>query len=430
MTHDVVILGGGPAGSVTAKRLAAAGVRVALVGAASRPGWEGLSVRSRALLEEGLGSDAAFIEGPFARRGTWASGRSVEGVEWLVERSRLAEALRSQAKSAGAHCRSDRVATTVRLGGRWRVSLRSGRWLEAPILIDARGRRGAERRGPLLLAFGQRFRRQDSGAPGTQIHATDFGWCWWAEQGHTLWLQLVGHPRGSHPATWAATAAAQVPALACALTGASPAGDPIAVPAHARFGVSRHDSTLWRVGDAAMALDPLSGQGVYEALRDARIVAAAVRSVLDGGCASLAHRFVTERHEEIWQRGVRVAADLYRENSGRSRFWVETAAAYTALLPNVGRFEPRIERRPVLCNGRIVEHDVVVTPENPRGVWRIANVPVAHLKRHFDMVEHATADGASLALQRPTIAVERAIHWLRAAGAMPPPRPAVDSSGD
>jgi len=429
LTHDVVVLGGGPAGSVTAKRLAAAGVRVALVGAVSRPGWEGLSVRSHALLEdEDLGCHAACIDGPFTRRGNWA-GRAVEGVEWLVERSRLAEALRSQAQSAGAHCRSDRVAALVRFGGRWRVSLRSGRSLEAPIVIDARGRRGAERRGPLLLAIGQRFRRERPDAPGTQIHATDFGWCWWAEQGSTLWLQIVGRPRASHPATWAAAAAAQVPALAHALKGASPAGDPIARPAHARLGAARHDSMLWCVGDAAVALDPLSGQGVYEALRGAQLVAASVRSVLAGGGASLAHRFVTERYEESWQRGLRIAADLYRENSGRSRFCAETAVAYAALLPNVARFEPRIERRPVLCNGRIVERDVVVTSDNPRGVWHVADVPVADLKRHIDVGGHATADGAALALQRPQIAVDKAIRWLREAGAMPQRSPA-DPSGD
>ena len=93
LTHDVVVLGGGPAGSVTAKRLAAAGVRVALVGAVSRPGWEGLSVRSHALLEEEDLGRHACIGGPFTRRGVWA-GRAVEGIEWLVERSRLAEALR------------------------------------------------------------------------------------------------------------------------------------------------------------------------------------------------------------------------------------------------------------------------------------------------------------------------------------------------
>ena len=53
--YDVLVLGAGPAGSALARRLASAGARVALIGAASRPGIEGVSERSRALLlEEGL----------------------------------------------------------------------------------------------------------------------------------------------------------------------------------------------------------------------------------------------------------------------------------------------------------------------------------------------------------------------------------------
>jgi flavin-dependent dehydrogenase len=86
MTHDFLVYGAGPAGSVVARRLALTGARVALIGAASRPGWEGLSARSRALLiEEGL-EEADCIKGPFARSGQWTSGRAVTGSEWLVER--------------------------------------------------------------------------------------------------------------------------------------------------------------------------------------------------------------------------------------------------------------------------------------------------------------------------------------------------------
>jgi flavin-dependent dehydrogenase len=52
VSHDVLVIGAGPAGSVVAGRLAAAGARVVLVGAAARAGWEGLSRRSVALLAE------------------------------------------------------------------------------------------------------------------------------------------------------------------------------------------------------------------------------------------------------------------------------------------------------------------------------------------------------------------------------------------
>jgi 2-polyprenyl-6-methoxyphenol hydroxylase-like FAD-dependent oxidoreductase len=435
VTHDIIVCGAGPAGSVVARRLAAAGARVALIGMASRPGWEGLSARSRALLaEESSSSEMDCICGPFARRGIWADGRRVAGTEWLVERSQLAEALCVGAQAAGADYRSDRVTSAKRAADHWQIRLRTGGWLAAPILIEARGRRGAQQRGPLLLAYGQRWRRGARGASGTGIGVTDSGWCWWAEQGHALWVQTVGRPRSGHPAAWAAAAAAQIPALARALDGAAIDGDPVARPAHARLGVTGHDPTLWHVGDAALALDPLSGQGVYEALRGAVLAATAIQSVIDGGDALLAHRFIADRREEIWLKGLRVAASFYRENGDRGAFWRDTAAAYAALLPEDaqparGAAAARIERRAVLDEGRILEREVIVTAQNPRGVWHVAGVLLVTLKAYIDTAERATITGAAAALGRPQDAVASAIHWLQQAGAMQRQVPLPVSSG-
>jgi len=126
VTHDVVVCGAGPAGSVVARRLAAAGLRVALVGAATRSGWEGLSSRSCGLLmEEGVERPGDVIAGPFARRGGWANGRSVEGAEWLVERAALADAVSARAREQGADYRADTVTGTARVGDHWRVALRA-----------------------------------------------------------------------------------------------------------------------------------------------------------------------------------------------------------------------------------------------------------------------------------------------------------------
>jgi menaquinone-9 beta-reductase len=435
VTYDIVVCGAGPAGSVVARRLAAGGARVALVGTASRPGWEGLSIRSRALLiEEGLDGKAAVITGPYARCGIWARGRPVEGAEWLVDRSQLADALRGLAVAAGALHRADAVTSTKRVADNWRVCLRNGEVLTAPILIDARGRRGAQQRGPLLLAYGQKFLRQKRGM-ATGIGAADFGWCWWAERGHELWVQVIRRPRCGPPAAWVAAAAAQIPALARALKDAVIVGSPVARPAHARLGVAGGDPTLWQVGDAALALDPLSGQGVYEALRGARLAVTAIRSVIDGGDALLAHRFIAARREEGWQRGVRVAAGFYRENAERGAFWTDTAAAYAALSPDRGEdaAAARIERRPVLENGRILERDVIVTAENTRGVWQVAGVPLVALKAFLESggdvpvdgagsaspaIDSVTIAGAAAALDRPPVAVASAIRWLQNTGHM------------
>jgi 2-polyprenyl-6-methoxyphenol hydroxylase-like FAD-dependent oxidoreductase len=456
VSHDVLVVGAGPAGSVVAARLAATGARVALVGAAARAGWEGLSRRSVALLaEEGLDGSSGVIEGPFPRSGVWADHRRVEGTEWLVERRFLAAALRAHARAAGVDDRRDIVTSLQWEGGQWRGFLRSGGSLAAPQVIEARGRRGPERRGPLLLAVGRQFRTRFRGAPdapvrpGTHLHAIDFGWCWWAARAAALWVQVVGRPRGGHPAiahsaaahadaghpaAWIAAAAAQIPALADTLEGSRPDGNLVARPAHARLSLQARDATRWRVGDAALALDPLSGQGVYEALRGARLVATAVQSVMRGGDAPLAHRFVAERQEEAWTNGVRTAAGFYRENAARSPFWSETAIAYERLLPSAAPaaapFAPRVERRPVLCGDRILERDVVVTPQHPRGVWHVADVPLVSLKGYLESAEHATVSGAAAAVDRPAAAVASAIHWLQQTGIVARQlRPRVPSGG-
>jgi menaquinone-9 beta-reductase len=421
--HDVLVIGAGPAGSVVAGRLAAAGARVALVGAAARAGWEGLSRRSLALLaEEGLDGAPGIIEAPFSRSGAWGGGRRVEGLEWLVERRALAAALRCRARAAGVDDRRDTVTSLQWEGGQWRGFLRTGGSLAAPQVIEARGRRGPERRGPLLLAVGRQFRTRFRAAPnapvqpGTHIHAIDFGWCWWAARADALWVQVVGRPRGGHPAAWIAAAAAQIPALADALEGSRPDGNLVARPAHARLSLQPCDATRWRVGDAALALDPLSGQGVYEALRGARLVATAMQSVMRGGDAPPALRFVAERQAESWANGVRIAGGFYRENAARSPFWSETATAYERLLPRAAPDAPRIERRPVLCGDRILDQDVVVTPQHPRGVWHVADVPLVSLKGYLESAEHATITGAAAVVDRPAAAVASAIHWLQQTG--------------
>lgn len=424
MRSEVLVLGAGPAGAVVARRLAAAGVRVVLVGAAQRPGLEGVSARSAALLaEEGIESGAALLEGPLPRRGRWGGG-DVEGREWIVERGKLAAALRARAVGAGVEMRPVAATRVLRAGGLFRVSTRDGDTLTAPVLIEARGRRGPARRGPLLLAFAQRFRRRRAAGSETRIEPADFGWCWWVEHRDTVWVQIVGQPRGTRPDGWLAAAARQIPALARVLEDAQPEGEPCACAAHARLGLpGMHgapaaDLRSWRVGDAAAALDPLSGQGIYQALKSARMAATALLSVMRGGDAALAERFVIERDAWAFGESVRVAAEFYGLNRAEGAFWAKTAKAYEDLAGAGVRVDPapRIERRPVLLDERIVEREVVVSGAHPRGVWQVAGVPVAELVRHLDANAGATLESAARCLGRPDRAVAAAMHWLNQAG--------------
>jgi flavin-dependent dehydrogenase len=428
---DVVVLGAGPAGAVVARRLAADGAAVVVVpGTPPAAAREGYSRRTRErLLEEGLDEVLATLEGPVPRGGRWGDGRAVEGLEWLADRARVAGALEAALARAGVTRLAGPATRVARTGSGFTVESATGR-VEARLVVDARGRRGPQSRGPLLLALGRGYAHA-SGRPATRIEPWSQGWCWLADDGEQVFVQLVGAARGGgRPLHWFPAAAAEVAGLREIL--AAPAAGPlVARPAHARLGRASPDPGVWRVGDAALALDPLSGQGVYEALRGATAVAAALRTVLEGGDAALASRFVAERYGEAWWKAVASAARFYAENAARGGFWTETAAAYAALAPRVAAGPARIERRPVLEDDRIRERAVLVTAAAPRGAWHVEGVPLVAL---LDLVREAAPAAPALLdaarrLDRPAAAVETALRWLKASGALAAPRGAPISSG-
>jgi len=418
---DVIIVGGGPAGSVLARRLALARARVLLLAGPSSGGCEGISRRTRELLAtEAPDATLGLLRGPVPRGGSWGAGRAVTGSEWLVDRSQLAVRLRAAAQDAGAEVMSDLAVGTIPETGGFRVVTRNGSCHLATHLVDARGRRGREQRGPLLLAVGRRFTtpRQDL-APATALHVLADGWCWLVTEPGRAWVQLVGVPRHRPLRDWHANACAELPALRQALAWAEPASPIIARPAHARLGADVSAPGHWRVGDAAYAADPLSGQGIYHALCSARAVASAIGSALNGVEPALAQRFVADLHARMWSRGVSVAADFYREGAAAGPFWTQTAAGYAALAPAIADTPPAIEIRPVLDAGRICARPVLVTSARPHGVWHVDGVALAPLLEYFQASAAADVGGAALALSQPPAAVATATRWLQAAGALP-----------
>ena len=422
MSPDVIVIGAGPAGSVVARRLAVAGPRVTLLTGATTPGYEGLSSRSCQLLhEEGIGLDSAVLVGPLQRSGEWGAGRAVSGTEWLADRVVLADVLRAAAADAGAVVREDPVVSIERVDHRFKVVTSAGRALEAACVVDARGRRGPELSGAKILGVGQRLECTESVSDGTSIHPLSFGWCWLVSRGHERWLQVAARPGDGRPEDWLARALAESPSLAAAVSGARGSGPVVARAAHARRALGTMEPGWLRTGDAAVGLDPLSGQGVYEALRGASVTAAAALSLLDGTDPGLVRRFLAEREDALWQRAVTTAASFYEENAARGEFWSATAGAYRALIVPAQARRNTIERRPVLEGDRIREREVLVTTTHPRGVWQVAGVPVVELVRFLQHHVRPSPAQAAAALEHPPAAIAAAAHWLREAGAWPRP---------
>jgi flavin-dependent dehydrogenase len=78
-----------------------------------------------------------------------------------------------------------------------------------------------------------------------------------------------------------------------ARTGQSP-GSPVRagrIPYRGRFGPWQHGPHLYLVGDAAALVDPLLGEGIYNAVRSGQIAASAILDRVRGAPVTFARRF-------------------------------------------------------------------------------------------------------------------------------------------
>jgi flavin-dependent dehydrogenase len=323
--HDVVVIGGGPAGAAVARGLALRGRDVVLLEATAfdRPRFgETIAPEANPLLRELGVWDEFGKSGALESPGTvsaWGSLvpsetdflRNVHGSGRHVDRNAFDAMLCRAAAAAGADVRLSTRAVRCTRGtdverttGRglvWHVTTNDGRSdgeIDARFVIDASGRNGI-RLGPddrrlvddALIAIFVRLAHEDAASTDlrTLVEAVPDGWWYCAPlpSGETVAVFLtdpelyantgivLGEQLEHAPLTRARLEAARLAASHVLNVTSSvrmhPTGDHYAA-----------------AGDAAAAYDPLSGYGITKALDDARALAAAVDSALNGDGTSLA----------------------------------------------------------------------------------------------------------------------------------------------
>ena len=433
---DILVLGGGPAGCLAGLRLAGLGHRVTLATAArSTSRTEGLSARAREVLARYGCRHALAALGPEAvRRSHWNGDASEHNRETLVERSAFDAGLLADAAAGGVSVvRVDRprIATA---GAGWRLAGRGPNGalieLDGEVLIEARGRRaprgGAALRGPEVTALSRSYRGLPR-RPMTAIAAFADGWAWYASSGDgcgCLQIFLASDDlrlakRAGLSERFAACLEG-LPEAAAWLGDGRPAG---ALTVRAAGPVLSRDligRNRIRLGDAAAAIDPLSGHGIFEALGSALAGSAVINTLLRRPeNRDLAAQFYRERTELGFLRLCRTGRAFY---AGEARwperpFWQQRAAwpdDQPAHAPATAA-RPRIELRPVVEQDLIMAHPVVVTADQPRGTFQVDGVPLVHL---IDLLRPGRDAGAALAtelaeaLHAKSSQVETALDWL------------------
>ena len=337
---EVIVVGGGPAGSVTAALLAERGHRVLLLDKARFPRHKACSeyvnaAGRRLLVELGLERDldalgahrmeAMLIHAPGGRRFLADFALAESGATALgLSRLRLDGLLLDRARAAGvevhegAHVRDVIVAGSRVLGIETTIEgVRET--LRAPLTVGADGRHGIVARS-LALDYPLRWPRRTGlvahyrGVAGLErwgeMHVNQGGYAGLAplEDGLTNVAFVADSAtvagRDEPLDAFFERGLLGIPEVASKLAGAERVGGIRGVgPMAHRVRRVAGDGFLL-VGDAASFLDPFTGDGVYEALRGAHLAAPAADAALRAGDVSAGQlaSYRAARRRAFWAR--------------------------------------------------------------------------------------------------------------------------------
>jgi flavin-dependent dehydrogenase len=355
---DVLVIGGGPAGSTISTLLASRGRHVILVDKDSHPRFhigESLLPMNLPLFEElGVADEVARIG--MRKEGidfyAWEDGRSRRSTVYFdeamdarfphayqVRRSEFDHLLLQNARRKGVDVREQtRLTNLERLDGTGCVAAiadRDGaeRRIAARFLIDASGRdaflsrrnkslrRNREHNAAAIFAHFRDVKRRtgrDEGNIG--LHWFEHGWFWViplqdgvTSVGAVCWPEYF-RTRGTRSLDEFLRHTIELSPTLKPLMESANAVTPAQGTGNYSYWSDRlHGNGYLLVGDAYAFVDPVFSSGVFLAMKSAQSGAEAVEAILNGAPAT---QRLLARHERYLRRGIRtVAWFIYRYNS-------------------------------------------------------------------------------------------------------------------
>jgi flavin-dependent dehydrogenase len=347
LSFDVVVAGGGPAGSVTALDLSRRGFRVALIERSAYENFrvgETLPPEIRRLLTE-LGVWERFMacdrveshgirsawETPIARHHDFLY--NPYGCGWHVDRADFDALLARAAADAGAELLVSARITAVDedADGQWRLEVTAGgkkRTLRGRLLVDATGRKasivrklgcGVHTVDRLIGAVAVLSR--SNAEQWTLIEAVENGW-WYSAllpRDRTVFAYMTDSDLWRN-SNWEELLK-QAPLTSERATGMDQLPRIHIVSAASLLRVPVTGPNWIAAGDAALAFDPLSGLGIYKTIESGLRSSAAIARCFEGDRSGMVE------YENWTAEGFRSYLSMRRQFYGsverwpRSRFW-------------------------------------------------------------------------------------------------------------
>jgi flavin-dependent dehydrogenase len=445
---EILVVGGGPAGSVAAMLLHRLGFQVRLIEASDQPRphiGEAISLGvHRHLTDLGLGEalDRAGCRSFDEYDEQWerveATVRKAPPGSATIDRARFDAAFWNLCRDAGVEVRLGQKVERVdrAAGGGWSARTVDGRCYRAAFLVDATGRRSFLPRarrafGPRTLALYGYWRGE--GLP-TRPHIASGPGCWtWGApvdgQGFNAILFVDRHALAEHGPDLR-----RAYTQGLAMTGLLPL---LASRANCSV-VSACDASAWyddeacgldfiKVGEAAQSLDPLASMGVQKAIQSARSAAVIVNTLLrrpDAQSIALAcYRDLLKRSAHAHRRAT---AEIYaRSRFADMNFWQARCEGANARVevrkPTSLSFSgtaaikldmSRLVEHPCLCGDYVELRLAVLAGSEREPVAFLGDATVAGIVEAVRSSASWDAARTSLAYSRDATTADRICAWL------------------
>jgi 2-polyprenyl-6-methoxyphenol hydroxylase-like FAD-dependent oxidoreductase len=354
LTSDICVIGGGPGGTAAAIRLAQLGYSVTLIerlSATRPPVGESLAAPILSVLDDLLirkkveSADFLWCDRTVSRWTDEASARN-DRPALMVERSRFDRILLDSAADAGAITLTGASAQRP-IGSEdgWiipvQAATRSAR-VKARLVVDASGRRpGRVVSGAPTVALCGRWRGVSwSDTPEMRIEAGKHCWFWGAPMPDGSVTALVFlDPRWSG----GLGRRTRIVSYRSLLGNSTLLGDCLRGTMVGEVFV--RNATCWMsdqpvseryiaVGDALLAADPISSQGVHAAIRSGIQASIVVHTLLSGGDSAAAIEFYRGMQRQAAVHNSRLAGAIYASESLYcSSFWLARGGISSAPKP-------------------------------------------------------------------------------------------------
>ncbi|AXX94314.1 flavin-dependent monooxygenase QhpG [Arcobacter ellisii] len=394
----IVVLGAGIAGTSTAIGLKKLGFDVTVI-YKNRPftAFEGFSEKTKeGLISQGCINASKLLVEQSLRNSNWATKSNRVNYEFVVNRSILDNALLEDLKENQIKIIEAKVVGAIdSLEKKPKITYKIDEEkydLIADFMVDARGRftpfKDEYICGPKSFSLLQELELENIKENKTSIDSVKDGW---------IWQAYVGNKRGYIQFSCDEEFLNRVNSFEdmlkilqeqdiklWSLNNYKVVGKLVKRDSFCKIHKEIINNKMILVGDSASSVDPLSGNGAFQAMSMSSIAPYVINTILNKSEVEqkVAIDFYKSRVEFIFDKFTKIGKEFYLlEKRFDTIFW-QKRQTWPQNKDKLENQIPRIEKKAVVKNGFVNQSEVIITKENPFGACYFGNIEIIDLAKY------------------------------------------------